>query len=111
MVTQTLYESNNLMRRMSVYAANITGSNAFWYQKRQELHRKFLNYSGPQFFSNDGRKNWLPFEPIKIFNKYHNGFTIITNNIITINFSFVLRSDDTQISRFTKLIISKIKIH
>ena len=31
MVTQTPYESNSLMRRLSVYAANITGSNAFWY--------------------------------------------------------------------------------
>jgi hypothetical protein len=41
MVTQTPYESNNLMRRMSVYAANITGSNAFWYQKRQELQAIF----------------------------------------------------------------------
>ena len=47
-------------------------------KEKEELPEIILievfNYSGPQFFSNDGRKNWLPFEKIKIFSKYHNGF-------------------------------------
>ena len=30
-------EGDRLMQRMSPYAANITGSDAYWYQRRSEL--------------------------------------------------------------------------
>jgi hypothetical protein len=34
-------ESNELMKRMSAYASNITGSDAYWYKRRNELESTF----------------------------------------------------------------------
>jgi hypothetical protein len=78
-------------------------------KEKEELPEIILievyNYCGPQFFSNNERKNWLPFEPIKIFSKYHNGF----RKQFTFRLSYaqtIHKSQGLQI-----LIIFKMKIY
>jgi hypothetical protein len=35
-----------------------------------------FKYSGPQFFNDVDRKNWIPFRPLKVFSQYHNGYRL-----------------------------------
>ena len=85
---------NGILQRMSAYVSNITGSDAYWQKRRNELEATFQQKkSATVFFTFSYADNYWPYlhrlmprnynvEEDKI-NKYHNCSDVIKNSHLT----------------------------